>query len=788
MTTSKYSLDRVAAIVLMIIAVLVPFFFIPTLSVTVDMTKTLVLVIGTFIALSAYLISVVKKGEVTLPRTRSLWAVLLIPLAFLISALLSANPHIALIGYNLEVGTWAFVTLGFILMFLIASLLRSRERVFYTYLGLGAAALVVFILALVKIFFGAGSFGGVLSGNSFSPVGTLTDLSVFSGAVAVLLIMSLEEMPSSTRSKWLQAVGLLIALFCVAVTGTSVVWIALLVFSFIYLLYTFSRSNAGVPESVERRISYGALAVLIISLLFVWNPTVSSTGARLSDALASKFNTPNLSVSPSLAATYQVARPVLKDSALLGSGPNTFDADWSMYKPAAVNSTIFWNTPFAYGVGLLTTFLATTGIVGALLWVLFIVFFTLLGMRVIFSRGSDAVGHFLVSSAFAVSLFLWVLFLMYVPSKTIFALAFILSGLFIGGARSLGVVPEKTIIFRNSSKLAFVAVLLLVAMLVGNVAYGYVVVKQSVASLYYNKATIAAAQGNIDNARTYAVRAANLSPEDTYFSAVAQVGVARANTILTTNAGSTTPDVIRQNFQNALSETIAAAQAATQARPENYQNWIALGQLYESLVPAPLAVQGAYESAKSAYMEAEKRNPESPEPYYNLARLEVENKNTAAARDFIKQALEKKNDYADAYYLLTQIEIADNHIDEAIKNAQTLTLLQPTNSGVFFQLGLLEYNKADYQNAAQAFAQALQISPDYANAKYFFALTLDKLGRHDDAVALLQDLMKTNPDNQELPQIIANIKAGKDALSKIGSSATTPPITGSQQSQSGAAR
>jgi len=781
MTKSTFSLERAASLVLLVLTCLVPFFFVPALSFSIDMSKTLLLVLGVFIAFSAYLIAAVKKGEIALPSTRVLWAVLLIPLAFLVSALLSGSAHISLFGYGLEVGTWAFVTLGFVLMYLVACVSHTREKVFYSYLGLLAAFVIVAGLAIIKIFFGAGSFGGVLSGNVFSPVGSLSDVAVFFGAAIVLLIMALEELPSRPRTKWLLGLGLIVSLFIVALSSVSTVWIGLLVFAFIYLLYAFSRSNADLPETVERKVSYSALFVLLVSLLFVWNPTVSSSGAHLSEALAGKWNITNLSVSPSLSATYQVSRPVLKDSLLLGSGPNTFDTDWLLYKPLAVNSTIFWNAPFTYGIGLLTTFLATTGVVGALLWALFIIFFTLLGMRAIFSRGTDLVGHFLVSSAFAASLFLWIVFLFYVPSKAIFALAFILSGLFIGGARALGVVATKTIIFRNSSKLAFVAVLLLVAMLVGNVAYGYMAVKQSVASYYYNKASIAAGQGDIEAARTDAVRAANLAPEDIYLSAVAQIGVARANAILTST--STDQNTARTNFQNALSETIAAAQAATQARPDNYANWITLGQLYESLVPAPLSVAGAYDSAKSAYTEAQKHNPESPEPYYYLARLEVENKNSAGARDLIKQALLKKNDYADAYYLLTQIEIADGNTDEAIKNAQTLTLLQPTNSGVFFQLGLLEYNKGDYQDAAAALAEALQISPDYANAKYYDALSLDKLGQHDQALALLSDLLKSNPDNTELPQIIANIKAGKDALYKIGSSSTTPPISGAQTSQ-----
>jgi cytochrome c-type biogenesis protein CcmH/NrfG len=780
MPTRNFALDRVASIVLFITAFLLPFFFIPTQSVALDMSKTFLLVVGVVISFSLYLVSVVKKGELSLPFTKVLWAALLIPAAFFVSGLLSGNPHLSLVGYNLEVGTAAFVALGFVLMFLASVLFNTRERIFYAYLGFIASFVIIAVIALVKFFFGSAtlSLGGVFAGNVVSPVGSLTDLAVFFGASSIILLLALEELALTSRTRGLLYAGLIISIFSVAVISVPAVWIGLLIFSLVFFLYTFSFGSAGVSETGERRISYGALVLLLLSLLFVWNPTVSTSGAKLGDQLAQKFNVVNLEVSPSLSATYQVSRPVIKENPIFGSGPNTFDTDWLAHKPSAVNTTIFWNAPFAYGLGLLSTFVATTGVLGSILWLLFLVFFIRLGMKAIFNRNTDKIMHFLTMSSFTVALFLFILDIFTVPSKTIFSLAFIFAGLFIATAALSGVVTKKVILFRNSSKLAFVAVLLLVAVLVGNVAYAYGAIKQSVAGLYFNKASIAASTNNLDLARTDALRAANLSGEDIYYSGLAQIGVARANKILS-NASST-PEQAKASFQAALSETIAASQAAVSARPDNYANWISLGQLYESLVPAPLSVQGAYDSAKSAYEEAKKRNPESPEPYYLEARLEFENKNASGARDLIKQALQKKNDYADAYYLLTQIEISDNNIPEAIKNAQTLTVLQPTNAGLEFQLGLLKYSGADYQGAADALAQALTISPDYANAKYYYGLTLDKLGRHEEAVAEFEALLKSNPDNQELPSIISNIKAGKDPLPKAAAapSKTTPPIAG----------
>ncbi|MDB5194329.1 MAG: hypothetical protein JWN50_343 [Parcubacteria group bacterium] len=785
MQTRNISIERLARIVLLITVFLVPFFFIPSQSVTLDTAKTLLLVSGVFISLSLYLVSVVKKGEFEFPSTKALWAVILIPAAFLASALLSGNAHVGLVGYNLEIGTVAFVALGFVLMFLTAVFFKTKERIYYTYLGFLAAFVIVALIALVKFFFGAGALSlGTFTGTAISPVGSWTDAAVFFGCSLVVVTIAFEELLLSTRGKFLLGLAFIVSLFSIAVLNVSVVWIGLMAFSLIYLLYTFSFNSpiTGIQsaEPLERRISYTALALLLVSLLFVFNPTVSSSGARLGDALSQKFNVSNIEVSPSMSATVQVVRPVVKDNPIFGSGPNTFDIDWFAHKPAAVNSSIFWNTPFPYGVGILPTFVATTGTLGAVLWLLFLVFFILLGVRAIFVRKEDKVGRFLLTSSFVVSLFLWLLFLAYVPSKAIFALSFVTSGLFFASATLSGAVARKTILFRNNSKLAFVAVLLLVAVLVGNVAFAYTAVKQSVAAIYFGKASVAASASDITLARNDAQKAATLSGQDIYYSALAQIGIAQTNAVLNTATG--TPESAKTAFQNSLAGTIAAAQAATQARPEVYQNWIALGAIYESLVPAPFSLQGAYDSAKAAYTEAEKRNPESPEPYFLLARLEVANKNNAAARDLIKQALAKKADYADAYNLLAQIEIADGNTAEAIKAAESLAILAPNNAGVLFEVGVLKYNAADYQGAADALSAALAVSSDYANAMYFYGLDLVKLGRKDEALAEFQKLLAANPTNAELPQIIANIQAGKDPLFKIASASatsdtTTPAIT-----------
>jgi len=169
-----------------------------------------------------------------------------------------------------------------------------------------------------------------------------------------------------------------------------------------------------------------------------------------------------------------------------------------------------------------------------------------------------------------------------------------------------------------------------------------------------------------------------------------------------------------------------------------------------------------------------KLNPESPEIPLFLARLELDNGNVALARTYIQEAITKKPDYADAYFFLTQLEASLNNLPQAITSAETLSLLTPTNPGVFFELGLLKYAKKDYNGAIDSFVAALKLVPEYANAKYYLGLSLDAVNRRADATMVFEDLLKSNPDNVTIQQILKNLKANHDPFSKTPTKTTLP--------------
>jgi len=783
--TGTMFIDKLGSLIMIALGFLLPIFFIPSVAVPLESGKIILLTAGVGLAFLAFIISVIRKGRLELPKHRMFLAVLVIPAIFLLSSIFGINQSISIFGYGFEAGTFGSVLLGFLLLFLVPTFLRSKDQITKSFLGFLAGFILLGLFSAVKFIFGADTLVfKIFSGVSSNSVGAWTDLAVFFGLGTILTLIAIEMLTLKTLHKIVLYFSFGLCLFVLSVLNFSIVWTVLAIFALIFFVYN---ASVGSPVNVSgerlRKISYISIALLVVSVLFMFNPSVAGNDSKLADVVSRAFNVSNIDVRPSFTSTLSVAKPVLKTNLLLGSGPNTFAFDWLLYKPAGINNTNFWNAGFPYGFSLLLTFLVTTGILGLFAWLLFFGLLIWLGIRTLFAPGRDSVSKFLMSSSFLVSLYLWIMISLYAPGIVVFSLAFFFTGLFVAAAINEDQIKRLNISFAHNLKFSFVVVLLLIAFFIGSIAFDYVTLQKIASGIYYQKALIAGNQDNdFEKTASDLALATGLAPYDIYYRTLSELNIIRMRQIADQTTGTT--EEKRKLFEQALSDSISNAQTARDINGLNYQNWVALGTAYETLVPAPLSVAGAYTNAKAAYEEALKRNPYSPEIYLFLARLEVANKDNQAARDFIKKSLEQKNDYVDAYFLLTQIEIADNNLTQATRAAEAVAILSPGNPGVFFQLGLLKYNNDDFIGASEALSKAISIVPDYANAKYFLGLSMYKLGQNDLAIQEFKDLEKTNPDNSDISAILKNLEDKRDPFYKISppvnsrpERGTTPPIT-----------
>jgi len=226
---------------------------------------------------------------------------------------------------------------------------------------------------------------------------------------------------------------------------------------------------------------------------------------------------------------------------------------------------------------------------------------------------------------------------------------------------------------------------------------------------------------------------------------------------------------LRNRFGVLFNQTVENAQAAVDADGENYRNWLTLQRVYQSVVP--LQIEGAYENAVRSYERALALNPSSPELEINRARLELARGNSQNARDFIVRALEKKSNYTDAIFLLSQIQINEGEISEAIASVEAATFIDQNNPTAYFQLGLLYYSQENDQAAILALERAVALNSDYSNARYFLGLAYNREARVNDAIVQFERIEELNSDNEEVKLILRNLRQGNDPFAN-----TSPPL------------
>jgi tetratricopeptide (TPR) repeat protein len=750
--TKSFGLDRVAFIIFQVVLFLSPIFFVPSINLPFQTSRASFILYGIVAAFLVWAVARLKDGIFEVPRSLFYASAGIVGIAYVVSALMSANQPMSLAGTGLEIGTLAFFLPSFILFLLVPLIVKTQEQIFYSYATILASFFVVALFHVIRFMFGADALSfGMFTTATANFIGKWNDLGIFFGLCALVSFVTLEKVNLTKLVKVLVYLCYALSLFMLVVVNFTPVWITLAVLSLVFFVYKFSFDKE--EGTIGSRIPYHALIVLILSVLFLF------AGGKLSALIADSLGTSQLEVRPSWAATFEIAKQTLSENPIFGVGPNRFSADWLMHKPTGINNTLFWNVDFNYGIAFIPSFLTTTGLVGLIAILLFVALFVKLAIQALLRSGASPFSRYLVLSSLFGSLYLWTFSFVYVPSASIWILTIILTGLFVASAREDKILATRGMTIMNRPAASFISVLLIILAIIGSIAFAYFVTVKLIASTYFQKGVITInTKGDLDSGERDIVRAINLSPSDAYFQSLSELYLVRINNLFQNQK--ITQSEAQAQFQNLMAAAIRASQAAVAYDATNYRNHLSLGRVFEAVVP--LKIEGSYDSAKKAYQEALKVNPESPEIYLILARLEVANNNTAAAKEYITQAITKKNDYADAIFLLAQIQIAENDVANAINSVSAVATLSPNDPGIFFQLGLLYYNQKNYQNAVLAFERAITLNPQYANAKYFLGLGYYQLGDKAKALAQFKDILITNPDNGDIKAIIANLEAGKE--------------------------
>lgn len=765
---NKALFEKISFGVLLVVTFLIPIFFVPASFISTQFGTSLLFAFGVIIAFLVYIISTLYYGEIELPKPSKyvLGFTVLVPLVYTLAGVANGFSRMSFFGYTFDINTVGFIILGFVYLLLTSFLFKSKSRIFYSYFAFVVSAILLSLFLLVRIIWGSSVLSfGVFNSLTSSMVGSWNNVGIFFGITTILSLLTYEMVRVSRMMKGLLSIALLFSLLFLSLVNFGVIWIIVAITAFLFILYSLFNSQPnsfiGEPQGTSlknrlTRIPVYTSIVFVISLIFIiWGSTV---GAYLSN----KFNVANIEVRPTLGVTLNIAQNTMKDRPLFGSGPNTFTTQWQTWKPDDVVSTIFWNTDFANGIGLLPTFAVTTGFFGILSWLLFLGFYVYTGFKSIFARIDDDFVKYLLTSSFFVSLYLWFMAFVYMPSTTIFIMTLFFTGLFFASVYLADIIKIENKVFSINPRTGFAFSLVLVGFFLASVSLGYGLFKNSQSLWYFQRSSYALnTVGDVSLSEQYMAKAISAVPNDVYYRALSEIQIIKLNQVLSQDPKKVKTADIQKQFSDTLTSAIKAGAAAKDADSNNYLNWIALGRVYEAVSAPELKVEGAYESAQFAYNEALRHNPKNPGILILHSRLAIVKKDLNQARNYALQAIQLKRNYTDAYFLLSQIEVEGKNIKGAIESVTAVTIIDPTNSGAFFQLGLLKYYSGDFAGSIQSLLKAIEITPNYANARYFLGLAYERLEQHAKAIEQFEELKKTNPDNEEVKRVLTDLKEGK---------------------------
>lgn len=455
----------------------------------------------------------------------------------------------------------------------------------------------------------------------------------------------------------------------------------------------------------------------------------------------------NDAVRPNFASSMSVAKNVMLNDGAFGIGAGEYARGWQLYRPESVIMSPFFGYEFNQGFSTITTFLTTIGIVG-------IIAFILLTLSALYSTWRSyrltTEGEEHVITGF---LALTLLYLAIVSWVAPLSFALLVVWMVIAG---FGFAKANLSEYHPSKKLAFLFVPLALILLMNT---GILVQKVRAFSSFGKAQNILAQSGPTEEAGAFLNRASEIYEHDGFYRGQVEYIIALERLLVSTPSEDQT--ALQTKYLENAQKAVDAGLAAVRVNPGNYQNYVSLGRAYELAVP--FDAKNGYERSKKAYEEAVKLYPNNPYLYVMLARLEASAGTKEGVETQLTEALKKKQNFADALYLMSQLRASEQNIDEALTYAIEAVRNAPNDPLVYVQAGLLLYGKKDYENAAAALNTALEKDPNNANIAYFLALSLREWGKVDLARPLAEELLKRNPDNADIQALVKSLQPQQPA-------------------------
>lgn len=624
---------------------LLPLFFLPITSEFYEFNKQALLATVALTSLTLWSISLVADKQVRITRSPFGLPFLTLAAAWLLSTFLKTPNRV---DAFLDPGSTTTILSLVILFFTSINLIRTRKELDSVTMALISS---VTLLAVISIIWGVGIGEKIapfpfLKTPLWTPTGNpISTLSLLLGLVPFLVISIVKSKESSPRTLLL-AVSLFLCVISSAIIS-----------------YRMFRPNPNSP----------------ISAIF----------------LPQRFS-------------WAVALESLKISPLLGTGPSTYLADFTRFRPVTYNLTPIWNIRFAAASNYYLHLLTTVGLIGLLAYLFLALRSTSLLLKT-FSSSAETPLHSACLGALT-SVVLLFISQVFLPG-TITILTFVVILMIIASVSlklaGSSLVHEATIDIvaatdsgTRSPLLPYITLVLALSLAIPSFYLGG---RAYYAETLFQQAVVAAAAN--DGKKTYDTLIATIAANpfrDTYRLAYAQTNLLLAG-VLSTKKDITDSD--RQVITQLIQQAIREAKNAVALNPAKVANVENLATTYRNLINL---AQGSDAWTVASYQQAIALDPTNPNLRIALGGTLYALKNYSEAARFFQSAVDLKPNLPNAYYNLGATYREQGDYPKALAALQNVSNLVDRGSADYtkVQTELDDLRKKLGEAAAQAPAAA----------------------------------------------------------------------------------
>jgi tetratricopeptide (TPR) repeat protein len=468
-------------------------------------------------------------------------------------------------------------------------------------------------------------------------------------------------------------------------------------------------------------------------------------------------------VRPGAGTSLTILAKEIKTNPVFGAGPNRFIESWVKNRPLVLGQTPYWATDFNFAIGYLPTLLVTTGILGSLVLLYFIVNVVRSALKTVFAKKLTRKDTIV---AFG-SLYLFIFTTAYVPATAILVYFFFAVGYLFSkdGSMTILVTKNKVTKYTSVGALAFLVLFF--------VSVGSVLAKEYVAARYYVQSAVAVSNDkNIDTADTLLKKAIALSPHDVYYRGYAELSALKAQVIA--SQASANGQTISEEARAAALEEISVAKKyadmAIASNPTNYLNYQFAGSIYQ-------VDPEASQQALSLFNKSLELYPYNPNAYFAIARSKAAAGDTEGAIEALKKTLEVGPLHTEALLSAAQISLQEKKTDEALSLLVRAYQSDRSRSDILLSVASLQAGELkDAKAATETLEYAVGTNPNFIEGRYALATLYAAAGKYEDAANLLVGVTKIDDKTTEtLTPFIEKLRAGQNPFGATdGKAATTP--------------